>query len=143
MSITKLGENQKLMKEGVIAFPDNEEPYIVGSRCKKCGALHFPKTTLCTDCYSEDVEDAALSRDGTIYAITRVELGVRGFKTPYLLGWVDIDDSNSRLAAQIDWDPERYKELKSGMRVRLSVDVLRLDTDGTEIVGYKFKPVIC
>ncbi len=142
MSITKLGENQKLMKEGVIAFPENDEPYIVGSRCK-CGSLHFPKTTLCTDCYSEDVEDAALSRDGTIYALTRVELGVRGFKTPYLLGWIDIDNSDSRLAAQIDFDPERYNELKSGMRVRLTVDVLRMDTDGvTEIVGYKFKPVL-
>jgi uncharacterized OB-fold protein len=95
----------------------------------------FPEDDVCTECYSEDVEDAALSRDGTIYAITRVELGVKGFKTPYLLGWVDIDNSKSRLAAQIDWDPDRFKELKSGMRVHLTVDVLRTADDGAEIVA--------
>ena len=139
MSITKLGENQKLMKEGVIAFPENDEPYIVGARCKKCGKIHFPVTTLCTGCFSEEIENTALSQEGTIYTFTTVYIGVKGFKTPYMLAWVDLDDS--RLAAQLDWDPARKDEIKSGLKVRLNVDVLRMDDDGKEIVGYKFKPI--
>ncbi len=139
MSITKLDKNQRLSKAGIIAFPENGEPYIVGSRCKKCGKLHFPTTTLCTVCYSEELENASLSHEGTIYSVTTVYSGVPGFKTPYLLAWIDLDDS--RLAAQLDWDPARNNELTLGQKVRLVVDVLRHADDGCEIVGYKFKPI--
>ncbi|GHS97334.1 hypothetical protein AGMMS50276_17210 [Synergistales bacterium] len=139
MSIVKLSDNQKLFKEGIIVFPEAGEPYIAGSRCRKCGKLHYPARPLCTECYSEDLEPAALSREGTIYSMTYVNLGVNGFKTPYILAWVDLDES--RLAAQIDWDPERIGELKHGQKVRVVADVLRVDANGTEIVGYKFQPV--
>lgn len=139
MSISKLGKNQKLMKDGVIEFPENGMPYIVGVSCKKCGKLHFPVTTLCTECFSEKLEHTALSQEGTIYTFTTVYIGVKGFKTPYMLAWIDLDDS--RLAAMLDWDHERKNEIKSGMKVRLVVDVLRQDADGNDIVGYKFKPI--
>ena len=137
--ITKLKENQRLTKEGVITFPENGEPYITGSRCVKCGKLHFPKTTLCTNCYSEEMEDAALDRQGTIYTFTTVYIGVKGFKTPYMLAWIDLNDS--RLAAQLDWAAERKDEIKPGMKVELVVDVIKQDEDGTEVVGYKFRPI--
>jgi uncharacterized OB-fold protein len=139
VSIVKLGENQKLIKEGVLAFPENEDPYIAGSRCRQCGKLHYPARPLCTECYSEEMDPAALSREGTIYSMTTVYLGVKGFKTPYILAWVDLDES--RLAAQIDWDPERVGELRHGQKVRVVADVLRQDDDGKEIVGYKFRPI--
>ena len=140
MSITQLGENQKLIKEGVIVFPETGDPYLAGSRCVKCGKLFFPSRPLCTECYSEEIEPTALSQEGSIYCVTLVHQGVKGFKTPYVLAWVDLDES--RLAAMIECDPERYEELKNGQKVRLLVDVLRVDEDGMEIVGYKFKPVV-
>ena len=139
MSIVKLSENQKLIKEGIIAFPATGTPYIVGSRCRKCGKLHFPARPLCTVCYSEELDSTPLAQEGSIYSMTYVNLGVKGFKTPYILAWVDLDES--RLAAQIDWDPERIKELRHGQKVRVVIDVLRVDSDGKEIVGYKFRPV--
>jgi len=139
MGIKKLAENQVLIKEGVIVFPENDEPYIAGSRCKQCGVLHYPAKPLCTGCYSEETEPAQLSRDGTIYCFTVVNLGVKGVKTPYILAWVDLDES--RLAAQIDWDVQRVDELKNGQKVRLSIDVVRIAADGTEVVGYKFAPL--
>lgn len=137
--ITELGENQKLIKNNIIAFPENGEPYITGARCKKCGKLHFPATTLCTSCYSEELEEAPLDREGTVYCFTTVYIGVKGFKTPYMLAWVDLNDS--RLAAQLDWDPARKDEITPGMKVRMVCDVLRQDVDGTDIVGYKFRPI--
>ena len=139
MGIKKLAENQVLVKEGAIVFPENDEPYIAGSRCKQCKALHFPARPICTKCYSEELEPARLSREGTIYCSTLVNLGVKGVKAPYILAWVDLDES--RLAAQIDWDPEKANELKNGQKVRLSVDVVRTLADGTEMVGYKFIPL--
>lgn len=139
MAIKRLGDNQQLMKEGIIVFPENDDPYIAGSRCQKCGTLHFPARPLCPKCYSEEMAPAELSREGSIYCFTVVHLGVKGFKTPYILAWVDLDES--RLAAQIDWDSQRADELRPGQKVKLSVDVLRPGADGTEIVGYKFVPI--
>jgi len=139
VSIVKLGENQKLLKDGVIIFPENGEPYIAGSRCKKCKKLHFPSRPLCTVCYSEELESTPLAQEGSIYSMTLVNLGVKGFKTPYILAWVDLDES--RLAAQIDWDPEKIGELRHGQKVRVVISVLRVDNDGKEVVGYKFRPV--
>jgi uncharacterized OB-fold protein len=137
--ITALNDNQKLIKDKIITFPDNGEPYITGARCLKCGKLHFPATTLCTSCYSEELETAPLDYAGTIYCSTTVYIGVKGFKTPYMLAWVDLNDS--RLAAQLDWDPARKDEIKPGMKVRMVCSVLRQDADGKEIVGYKFRPL--
>jgi uncharacterized OB-fold protein len=139
VGIIKLNENQKLMKEGVIVFPERGEPYIVGSRCRKCGKLHFPARPLCTECYSEDLESTSLGQEGTIYSMTYVNLGMKGFKTPYILAWVDL--AESRLAALVDWDPEKIGELRHGQKVRLVIDVLRVEDDGQEVVGYKFQPV--
>jgi len=135
----KLGENQKLTKDGIIVFPETGEPYIVGSRCKKCKKLHFPSRPLCTVCYSEELEPTPLAQEGTIYCMTRVNMGPKGFKTPYILAWVDLDES--RLAAQIDWDPEKVSELHHGQKVRVFMDVLKVDSDGKEVVGYKFRPI--
>ena len=69
----------------------------------------------------------------------QVYIGVKGFKTPYMLAWIDLNDS--RLAAQLDWDAERKDEIKPGMKVELVVDVIKQDEDGTEVVGYKFRPI--
>ena len=56
-----------------------------------------------------------------------------------MLAWIDLNDS--RLAAQHDWDAERKDEIKPGMKVELVVDVIKQDEDGTEVVGYKFRPI--
>jgi benzoylsuccinyl-CoA thiolase BbsA subunit len=104
MSITKLGENQKLMKDGVIEFPENGKPYLVGSKCKKCGKEYFPARPICLECFSEEMEIIPLSQEGSIYAMTNVYVGIKGFKAPYMLGWIDV--GQNRIAAQIDWDPE-------------------------------------
>ena len=140
MSVTKLGENQKLMKDGAIAFPENGKPHLVGSKCTKCGKQFFPARPLCTECFSEEMETVALSREGSIYTMTNVFVGIKGFQAPYMLGWIDIDQS--RIAALIDWPVEKSDEVKIGQKVELEVDVLRTDETGTEIVGYKFKPIV-
>jgi hypothetical protein len=56
-----------------------------------------------------------------------------------MLAWVDLNDS--RLAAQLDWDPARKDEIKPGMKARMVCGVLRQEADGKEIVGYKFRPL--
>jgi benzoylsuccinyl-CoA thiolase BbsA subunit len=89
---------------------------------------------------NENMADTALSGEGTLYTNTVVHIGVKGFATPYVLGWVDIPEK-IRLVAQIDCDPQKASELRSGQKLQLVIGKLRTMADGTEIVGYKYRPV--
>ncbi|MDR0578290.1 MAG: OB-fold domain-containing protein [Candidatus Accumulibacter sp.] len=140
----KLAENQLIFKEGIIVFPDDPsgEPYLAVSKCPRCGKVYFPKKDFCPTCMVEEMEDAALSNEGVLYTYTIVHLGVRGFKTPYVLGWIEFPEEKVRLAAQIVTDPiEAPRTLKPRQRVKLDIGVLRSLEDGTEIVGYRYRPV--
>lgn len=137
-----LTENQRIFKEGLIVFPEDEgsAPYLVGSRCTQCGQLYFPRKPFCAECMNEAVEDCALSNTGALYTNTVVHIGVKGFATPYVLGWVDLP-GGIRLATQIDCDPRDAANLRSGQPLELVIGKLRTLPDGTEIVGYKYRPI--
>jgi uncharacterized OB-fold protein len=140
----KLRDDQKIFREGIIVFPEGEsaEPYLAASRCPKCGKIFFPKKDFCPLCIEEHMDEIALSNEGSLYTFTIVHLGVKGFKTPYVLGWVDFPQEKVRIAAQIVTDPlEAQQRLKSGQTVRLDIGPLRTMDDGTEIVGYRYRPV--
>jgi uncharacterized OB-fold protein len=140
----KLAENQRIFKEGIIVFPEEEgkEPYLAAGKCPKCGKVYFPKKDFCPLCMVEEMEDVALDNEGILYTFSIVHLGVKGFKTPYVLGWVDFPKEKTRLAAQILADPtEAPEKLKPGQKLRLNIGVLRNMEDGTEIIGYRYQPV--
>lgn len=142
MSITKLAANQKVFKEGLIAFPEDgrSSPYLLASRCKQCGKIYFPRKQFCPECMNETMEETALSSEGRLYTSTVVHIGMKGFATPYILGWVDIP-GQTRLATQIEYDPAKASELQPGQKLELVIGKVRTLEDGTEIVGYKYKPV--
>jgi uncharacterized OB-fold protein len=142
MTITQLTANQKVFKEGLIVFPEDgvSTPYLAGSKCKKCGKIYFPCKQFCPECMNEDMEVIAVGQEGSLYATTVVHIGVKGFDTPYILGWVDVPGP-IRLVTQIDYDPMKSADLRSGQKLELTIGKLRTLGDGTEIVGYKYKPV--
>jgi uncharacterized OB-fold protein len=141
----KLAENQQVFKEGIIVFPEQagQDPYIAASKCPQCGKVYFPKKDFCPACMLDDgMRDIALSPEGVLYTFSVVHLGVSGFKTPYVLGWVEFPQEKVRIAAQIEYDPAKaLSELKPGQKVRLAVGKLREIEGGREIIGYRYKPV--
>jgi uncharacterized OB-fold protein len=139
----KLTDNQVLFKENIIVFPEDEtqEPYLAASRCPKCGKYYYPRKGFCPACMIEDMEDVAVDNEGELYALTTVFLGVKGFKTPYLLGWVDFPKQKIRFATQIDYDVNKADKLKTGQKLKMTVGVLRTLEDGKEVIGYRYKPV--
>jgi len=140
----QLNENQKVFKEGLMYIPadDTEKPHLIASKCPKCGKVYFPQKDFCPTCMVEDLPEISLDSEAVLYTFTIVSMGVRGFKTPYVLGWVDIPKDGVRIAAQILCDPDTAAEkLHSGTKLRLDIGVLRTMEDGTESVGYRFVPV--
>ena len=111
---------------------------LVGSKCAKCGKLHFPRSTFC-ECGSTDLEDHTFSGRGTVYACTVVRVAPAGFgkDAPYAVAVVELDEG-PRLTTQIvGIEPEKVK-----IGDRVSMAFRRLHEDGkTGIIhyGYKFR----
>lgn len=140
----KLNDNQVLFKENIIVFPDEpgKEPYLAASKCADCGKVYYPKKDFCPKCMLENMLDVAVSNEGVLYTYTTVHLGVKGFKTPYLLGWVDFPEQGIRFAAQIDYDIQQAAAmLKPGQKVKMTLGILRTLENGKEVIGYRYKPV--
>jgi uncharacterized OB-fold protein len=47
-----------------------DEPELIGSRCRNCGVVAFPRQASCAACTSRDVEERRLGRRGTLWTWT-------------------------------------------------------------------------
>ena len=56
--LLKIGENDLLIKKGVIKFPESadDRPCLIGSKCKSCGDVSYPSRYFCPKCGSEGEE---------------------------------------------------------------------------------------
>ncbi len=55
--------------DGLIAG-SAEEPRLIGSECRRCGTVTFPRQASCPRCTSEDVAERLLARQGTLWTWT-------------------------------------------------------------------------
>ena len=132
--------------EGLWTTPSSpgEESQLIGSKCRSCGELFFPKKEkgFCLHCQRRDLEDVKLSRRGKINSFTVVmQKPGGGFyfgPVPYAYGGVHLPEGLQlyTLFTQCEFD-----ELKVGMDVEMVIEKLYEDEGGNEVVTYKFKPV--
>ena len=47
-----------------------EAPELIGSQCRRCGVVAFPRQSSCAACTSTEVEDRRLARRGTLWTWT-------------------------------------------------------------------------
>ena len=134
---------QPLVEEGLFTIPSSssEEPHLIGSQCKVCGEVVFPKQMGCPNCCSEDVGEVLIGPKGKLYSFTNVNHPVpEGYKgpIPFGVGMVDMTEGVRVEAHLTEYDPEK---LKVGMDMILIIDKLFDDEEGNEIIGFKFKPL--
>jgi uncharacterized OB-fold protein len=130
--------------EGIFTWP-SDRPQLIGSACRVCGAVSFPRQGSCSRCTSEDLEDRLLGRVGTLWSYT-----VQGFRppepylgpaefVPYGVGYVELPGEvivESRLTeADVD-------ALEIGARMELVVEPFARRADGTELVTFAFRPMV-
>ena len=66
-----MSKAQKVAVEGW--FTTDDEPHLLGSRCKSCSSYFFPKESMyCRNpgCASSDFDEVELSRTGTVWSFT-------------------------------------------------------------------------
>lgn len=131
------------VEEGLFEYPipDNQEPALIANRCTYCGETFFPKRALCPYCFEEgEMGEIKLNRRGIIYACTVVHRNSpAGIIAPYAYGYVDISVNKVRVFGLFTGgDPLSFVP---GQEVELVVEPIKVDHQGKQIIGYKFKPV--
>jgi len=84
------------------------EDKLVGSRCRKCGALFLPPRAICTKCHGSEMEWVEIKGKGRLAAFTCIAIGPpfmikEGYdrKHPYVCGVVDLEEG-VRVVARIE-----------------------------------------
>ena len=115
---------------------DRGSPVLLGSRCEDCGARTFPPARVCPECMSENMAEVELSNVGSLYAFSMVHVAPRGWKVPYIAGYVDLPEGVRVFTHVTNADPEH---LEMDMPVQLTTAVLRHDDEAVE--SYAFEPL--
>jgi uncharacterized OB-fold protein len=117
-------------------------PVLVGSKCKECGKVFFPKKKVCTRCFRDDtLELHPLAKKGRIITYSISHHNNLGIPMPYAFAYVFLPDDDIIIYSLLkDWDPAEEK-LFCGQEVEQCMDLLRTDAWGNKIITYKYRPV--
>ena len=126
---------------GAFVIEENR-PYLIGTKCSKCGAAFFPPRYVCNQCLSDEgMEKARLSNIGRLYAYTTINIASREFNPPYMFGYVVLEADNIRIPTLIT-GVDNPETLKTGMKMEMVIERLRDDNKGNELITYKFRPAV-
>jgi uncharacterized OB-fold protein len=112
-----------------------DAPVLLGSACRRCSTVTFPRQTSCPRCTSTDVVEHRLARRGTLWSWTIQRFrpksppytGPEAFE-PYGVGYVELPGEVRVEARLTESDPDR---LQIGMAMELTL---------LEGAAFAFKP---
>ena len=109
--------------------------HLVGGVCVACSDTVFPRPRICSKCWSEDIAAKHLARRGKLYSYSVVHAARKGWRAPYAIAYVDLDDG-VRVCGPLEGALDRLPALDS--IVELMVGPLRTDADGREVLSHRF-----
>jgi hypothetical protein len=94
---------------------------IMGTRCKKCGALALPPRPICVSCYSSELEWIEFKGTGKLAAFTSITVAPPnmakegyGRNNPYVVGVVELDEGVKAVARIVGVDAKKPEQIKVG-----------------------------
>lgn len=100
------------------------EKKLVGSRCKKCGTLHMPITSMCKTCKSIEMEAVEFSGKGKLVAFSIIYIAPTAMiqagydrKNPYCAGIVQLEEGPSICGQLMEVDVLHPETIKIGTQV--------------------------
>jgi uncharacterized protein len=116
---------------------DLDGPRLIGGKCKACGRQQFPRSPLCPYCGADDVDEALLSPDGTLWAWTAVTAAPPGYRgeVPYGFGVVELPEGVRVLTRLTESDPAA---LRFGQAVHFQLVKLHTDDEGRDVMTWAF-----
>jgi len=125
-----------------LKIPEDDEPYLEGSKCRQCGAIYLGRRMACSKCFArDDFEVMKLADTGTLHTYAIVHRSFPGIDTPFISAVVDLDGGGTVKGNLVDIDPDPEK-IEFGMPVEVVYrDALgRKDKDGNSYLSYFFVP---
>ena len=124
-----------------LKIPDKGDPYLEGTRCKKCSAVFLGSRENCSSCGARgQLETTRLSNRGELYVYSIVHRSFPGIDVPYVSAIVDLEGGGSIKGNLIGIDPEPSK-IRMGMPVEVVFKKApRKDAEGNEYLTYYFQP---
>lgn len=126
-------------------FTLDDEPRLIGLRCRECGTYVFPPRALACpspDCGATELSSVELSRTGTVwsysvnhYAPPEPYVSPEPF-VPYAVAAVELAEERMIVLGQVAGDPS---QLSIGARVELVIEPLYRDDEGEHVV-WKWRP---
>jgi uncharacterized protein len=133
---------RRLVGDGLIAG-SADAPRLVGSRCRRCGVVAFPRQDSCAACTSDDIEERLLGRRGTLWTWTvqcfppksPPYAGAPDDFAPYGLGYVELPGEVRVEARLTEADPAR-------LRIGMPMELVLVPAPGPHgALTYAFRPV--
>ena len=98
---------------------------IMGSKCKKCGALSIPPRPLCVSCFGSQMEWVQFKGDGKLAAFTSIvvappPMAKEGFgrNNPYVVGVVELQEGPKIVARITGVDAKKPEQIKVGLLLK-------------------------
>jgi uncharacterized protein len=120
-----------------------DAPRLIGSRCRSCGVVTFPRQSSCPSCMSLEVDEHLLARRGTLWTWT-----IQCFPPksppyaggddedfePYGVGYVELPGEVRVEARLTESDPQR-------LRIGMPMELTLIPAPGRAgVVTYAFRP---
>ena len=131
------------IEEGYFRIPDDPgaSPVLLGSRCPNCGEVFFPRRMVCAQCLHEGTDDVDLSTRGRLWTWTYCHVPLFGKKDAdvpgYGVGQVDLPEGPRIQAILMD----DAADFEIGMELETDLETLRTNSDGDDVVIYRFRPL--
>lgn len=130
--------------EGLLTSPLThlESVRLLGSRCKSCGEAALATVTNCSNCGSENFDVIPLSCTGILWTYTVIRNRPPGDYrgpdpfVPFAEGLVELPDG-IRVLSPLGGDIDK---LAIGMEVKFEAFKFYQNTDGAEVIAFKFVP---
>ncbi len=132
------------IEPGFFTIPDEpgQSPRLLGSRCRDCGEHFFPRRPVCARCLAEGTEDVLLGPEGSLYTWTYVHFPLfnsqRAEHGGYGVGQIDLPEG-PRIQCVLSGGPDDFR---IGMPMRLELETLREDSEGQDVVIFRFRPEV-
>jgi uncharacterized OB-fold protein len=139
---TESGKKVKPVQVGLFHMPASPEdkPYLIGSKCRECGLISWPKRPVCPSCIRDDTEEEiALSTRAKLITFSLIGQQPKGFmyNIPFIQGNIQLPEGPI-LYTVVEGDANT---LKLGQEMEVFLDKIAEDEEGNDIICYKFKPV--
>ena len=118
------------------------ELVVMGSKCKKCGKIYFPRKNICAACLENGtLVDHPLSKHGKLISYSVAHSSMLGIKAPYAFGYVMLPEDGIMIYTIFN-DCEPFAEkLKLGMDMEMVLGTIYKNHAKVDIKGYMFRPV--